>query len=391
VWRRARIALAFVFVCCAVAGCGGHGRLSRPPVRGGTVDVFASLPLHGVWGPQGTAIANGVGLALNGAGGAAGRWRVRLVLLDDSAGAASVAQDARRASTNPATVYYIGELDSAATEISAPLLNVAGVAQVSPLATAESAGARALDPTGRPSFLRLAPPDSTQAAAQLDALAHARCRRVAVVHDGSLEGAGLAAALDARRGQLGVRIVRVESLGGGAGAAAGLAARLRSAGADCVVFAGTASSDAVALLSSLGKFRVVLGSYGVCTQSVLVQLPASVRGAFRCTLPVGDLGSSAAGRAFFAAYGAAHGGGVPDPLAAYGYEAMRLGLDTIARLGARGGDKRAVRAALFAVRSRRSLLGLYGFDRVGNSTLGTYGLYRVGASGAPVFAEGLRP
>jgi ABC-type branched-subunit amino acid transport system substrate-binding protein len=352
--------------------------------------VFASLPLHGVWGPQGTAVANGVELALNGAGGAAGRWRVRLVLLDDSAGAGGVAQNARRASTNPATVYYIGELDSAATEISAPLLNVAGVAQVSPLATAESAGARALDPTGRPSFLRLAPPDSTQAAAQLDALAHARCRRVTVVHDGSLEGAGLAAALDARRGQLGVRILRVESFSGRAGAV-GAAARLRSAGADCVVFAGTASSDAVALLSSLGKFRMVLGSYGVCTQSVLVQLPASVRRAFRCTLPVGDLGSSAAGRAFFAAYGAAHGGGVPDPLVAYGYEAMRLGLDTIARLGARGDDKGAVRAALFAVRSRRSLLGVYGFDRVGNSTLGTYGLYRVGASGAPVFAQGLRP
>jgi ABC-type branched-subunit amino acid transport system substrate-binding protein len=75
--------------------------------------------------------------------------------------------------------------------------------------------------------------------------------------------------------------------------------------------------------------------------------------------------------------------------AIYGYEAMKLGLDTIKRLGPNGDSKSMVRAALFAVRSRRSVLGTYGFDSSGDTTLRSYGLYRVGADGNPLFVRTL--
>ncbi len=393
--RPGRIALLVLWgfgVVFGLAACGGQGarQHTRPLVGHTTLNIYASLPLRGVWAAQGTAVADGVKLALSGAGGAAGRWRVRLRLLDDSGGAAQVARNARTASTNPATVYYIGELDSASSEISAPLLNAAGVAQLSPLSTAMSARSGSLDPTGRPTFFRLAPSDATQAAVQLEQLSRAHCRRVAVVHDGSVEGGFLAAELEARRGQFGVRIAHDESLT----APGALAAGTKAQGDDCVVFAGAATPAAVAFLidlSSVGRLRLVLGSYGVCTASVTAALPPGIRGPFRCTLPAGNLGASRVGRAFLAAYGAAYGVSPPDALAAYGYEAMRLGLDTIAALGSHGDDKAAVRAALVGLRSRQSVLGAYGFDRDGSSTLGTYGLYRIGKNGAPVFAEGLRP
>jgi branched-chain amino acid transport system substrate-binding protein len=355
-------------------------------VRGATVDVYASLPLRGVWAGQGAAIADGIKLALAQAGGVAGPWRIHLILLDDSGGAARVAHDARTAGTDPRAVYYIGELDSGASQISAPLLNEAGVPQVSPLSTSVAVGSAAFDPTGRPTFFRLAPSDAVQAVAQLGELAHARCKRVALVHDGTLEGMGLAAALSARRGAI------AHSFAVAGSAAPGLAARIKAQGDDCAVFAGAPSPSAVAALSELvgGRLRLVLGSYGVCTASVTRALPVAARAAFRCTAPTGNLNGSTVSRAFVATYQASFGDAAPDPVAVYGYEAMRLALDTVAQVGPRGDDKSAVRAALLALRGRRSVLGTYEFDRSGASDLRTYGLYRIGAAGEPVFAGALR-
>jgi branched-chain amino acid transport system substrate-binding protein len=354
-------------------------------VRGATVDVYASLPLSGDWAGQGGAIAHGIRLALTQAGSIAGRWRIHLILLDDSGGAAQIAHDARTAGTDPRAVYYIGELDSGASQISAPVLNEAGIPQVSPLSTSVALGS-AVDPTGRPTFFRLAPSDAVQAAAQLGELAHARCKRVALVHDGTPEGTGLAAALSARRGAI------AHSFTVAGSTAPALAGRIKAQGDDCAVFAGAPGPTAVAALTELlgGRLRRVLGSYGVCTASVTRALPVAARAAFRCTAPTGNLNGSTVGRAFVATYQASFGDAAPDPVAVYGYEAMRLALDTVADLGSRGDDKSAIRAALLALRSRRSVLGTYGFNRNGASDLRTYGLYRIGAAGEPVFVGGLR-
>ncbi len=76
--------------------------------------------------------------------------------------------------------------------------------------------------------------------------------------------------------------------------------------------------------------------------------------------------------------------------ASYGYEAMRLALDTIAGLGAQGDSRAALLAALHGLRGRRSVLGTYGFDRNGQSTLRAFGLYRV-VSGQPALVRVLVP
>ncbi len=370
-------------VGCVVGACGGHNA-PRQPVRSArptTATVYASLPLHGALGGQGTAVLDGIKLALAQLGKQSGSQRIRLVTFDDSSGPAATALHARVAGTGRFAVYYIGELDSAASEIAAPILNQAGVPQVSPLSTSVSAAG--LDPTGHATFLRLAPPDSVQAGAQLTELSHRGCRRVGLVHDGTLEGTGLAAQLDGRRGIS--RPLTLNSSDPGL-----TAARIKAQGDDCVVFAGWRGPSVVALLIDLAaaRPRLLLGSYGVCTASVTEALPLSVRDIFRCTSPVGDLAATAAGRTFVAAYRGAYGT-APDPLAAYGYEAMKLAIDTIIGLGPRGDDKQAVRRALFAIRGRLSVLGVYSFNPDGGSTLRTYGLWRVGPQGTPVFVQGL--
>ena len=70
---------------------------------------------------------------------------------------------------------------------------------------------------------------------------------------------------------------------------------------------------------------------------------------------------------------------------------MKLGLDTISKLGAQGSDKAAVLKALFATKSRSSVLGNYGFDANGDTTLKSYGLYKVDSTGNPVFYKTITP
>ena len=86
-------------------------------------------------------MVNGIKLALSKAHNKAGQWTVVYKSLDDSTAAAGkwdpgqTAANARAAASDPKAVYYIGEFNSGASEVSIPILNQAGIPQVSPANT----------------------------------------------------------------------------------------------------------------------------------------------------------------------------------------------------------------------------------------------------------------
>ncbi len=84
-------------------------------------------------------------------------------------------------------------------------------------------------------------------------------------------------------------------------------------------------------------------------------MPAAIDPLMECTVATQDLAAYPGGKDFLAAYKAKYGTANPDPYAIYGYEAMKLGLDTIAKLGAKGNDKAAVLSR--AVRDDQPQLG----------------------------------
>ena len=99
------------------------------------------------------------------------------------------------------------------------------------------------------------------------------------------------------------------------------------------------------------------------------------------TSPAVDPGRiSPAGQKFASAYRAEYNAS-PDRFAAYGYEAMKLTLGAIARAGAMGTDRAAVRAQLFATKNRSSIFGSYTIDKNGDTTKGVFGNYRFVAGG----------
>jgi branched-chain amino acid transport system substrate-binding protein len=404
-----------VVAATGIAACGSSSSGSSSTGSGGsTVDIYSSLPLTGASSAQTDPLVKGMKLALAQAGGKAGKFTVDYKSLDDSTAAAGkwdpgqTAANARQAASDPKAVYYVGEFNSGASEVSIPILNADGLAQVSPantyvgLTTNEPGSApgepQKYFPSGKRTFLRIVPIDSIQAAADLIAMKQAGCTKVAVANDKEAYGQGLATLLGLEKGFYGINIVSNTGIDPTSPNFRSYASTIQGQGADCFFFAGIVSNGAVQITkdvnAALPKAKI-FGGDGVCTGSYTNQkmggVPAKIDPLMECTVATLDLPAYPGGKKFLAAYKAKYGPTAPDPYAIYGYEAMKLGLDTIAGLGAKGNDKAAVLAALFATKSRASVLGTYGFNADGDTTLKSYGLYKVGSDGNPVFSKTLTP
>ena len=381
---------------------------------GKTVDFYSSLPLQGASTAQTTPMVNGMKLALQQAGGKAGQWTVKYTSLDDSTAAAGkwdpgqTAADARKAASDTKAVYYMGEFNSGASEVSIPILNEAGLPMVSPantyvgLTTNQPGSApgepQKYYPTGTRTYLRIVPIDSIQAASDLLAMKQAGCTKVAVANDKEAYGQGLATLLGLEKGSYGVNIVSDTGIDPTAPNFRSYASTIKGQGADCFFFAGIVSNGAVQITKDVHAAlptAKVFGGDGVCTDSYTSAkkggVPASLYPLLQCTVATQKLSAYPGGKDFLAAYAKAYGTSNPDPYAIYGYEVMKLGLDTVAKLGAQGNSKSAVLKALFATTNRNSVLGTYGFNKNGDTTLKSYGLYKVDSSGEPVFFKTLTP
>ncbi|HUA04085.1 MAG TPA: branched-chain amino acid ABC transporter substrate-binding protein [Solirubrobacteraceae bacterium] len=395
----------------ALGACGGGGNSSSTAgadatgPAGKTIDIYSSLPMQGPAAAETTEIVNGIKVALAQSGGKAGPFNVEYTALDDSGSAGwdanQTAMNARKAAADPRAVYYIGEFDDDASEVSMPILNEAGIPQVSPTNTYVGLTANAPAnywPTGTRTYLRIVPTDAVQAAGDLLAMHEAGCTRVAVASDQEAYGTGLAKLIDLQKGYYGIDVVNDTGIDPTASSFRTYALSLRGLRADCVLIAGVASKGLVELTKEVhaelptAKF---FGPAGMCTSAWTNAkdggVPTAVAPLIQCTQVTQSLTAYPGGKAFRAAYQAKFPGSNPGPYAILGYEAMRLGLTTIALLGANGDSKSAVLSELFATTSRHSVLGTYSFNKVGDTTLKAIGLYKVGATGNPTFDKTITP
>ena len=384
-----------------------------PQHAAASVTVYTSLPLQGAQRTLSESMVNGVRLALEQADYRAGDFRVRWHSLDDSTAETGhwdpgqTAANARRAAVDPGAVAYIGEFNSGATAIAMPILNEAGLAQVSAGSTAvgltsDAPGSapgepRRYIPTGRRTFVRVVPNDVVQGAALARLMGQEGCERVLLLNDGELYGVGLARNIASSAGESGLKILASERIDPEASGYRDLAASARRRGADCIAFAGAASSNAVQLFRHLATGvpgAKLFGADAVAESSFANDaeggIPPAVARRTLVTAPTLEPGAyPPAGRRFFDAYRHRYGTRNPEPYAIYGYEAMRVVLDAIARSGPRATQRPAVVAELRDPRPRRSPLGSYRIDGNGDTTLTDYGVYRV-RDGGLVFDRAIR-
>jgi branched-chain amino acid transport system substrate-binding protein len=377
-----------------LAGCLGGASDRDEPLRGNRLAIYSSLPMHGVAAGAGQAVAAGQRLALAGARGRVGRYRIRLVPLNSSLPAAGpwdpglVNANAGRAAHDPSAIAYLGELDYGGSAVSVPITNAARLVQISPgdgLASLtrtppgeqQRGGPLRYYPSGRRSFLRLVPDDVRAARAVLALGDVARARRIAVVTDDGNYGEELGRTvvqLALRRHQI---VVREEDFNGRPDAALSVAATIAQRRPDVVVYTGVVAPGTAGLLAALDRAlprRPVLGAAGLS--------PDASRGApspgMRVVVVSPFLPSSAypaRARRLLRALPA----GVRRAEALYGYESTRLVLDAVRSVTARGRSptRAAVMRAVLATRLRRAAIGRYRIERSGDVTNSAFAEYRV--------------
>jgi branched-chain amino acid transport system substrate-binding protein len=420
--RSIRILASTALVASAAAGltaCGGDDSSSSSSGSGGggkaasSVKVLSSLPLQGASKDQLAALVNGIKLALSESGGKAGDVKIDYESLDDSTAQAGkwdptqTGANARKAVSDKSVVAYIGEFNSGASQISMPVLNGAGIAQISPANTAvglttsepgsESGEPAKYAPTGKKTYMRIVPRDTIQASAVLSTLKADGCQKTAVANDQETYGAGLAKVMGLSAGKAGVTITSNTGIQPDAANFRAYAAKIKGEGANCFVFSGVTANGAAQIYKDVAAAIPgvkLYGPDGVCESGLTNPskggLPKSLASQFHCTVATLDLKSYPGGDAFLKSYTAAYKDAAPDPYAIYGYEAMKLVVDTIGKLPADQVNRAGVLKALLATKDRQSALGTYSFDKNGDTTLTDYGLYEVGPDGNPKFEKTLK-
>ncbi len=362
--------------------------------------VYVSMPMHGVTGADGRDAADAARLALARAGGRVGELAVRATYLDDTTGRGALARwsgaraaaNARRAAQDSTAIAYLGDFESGATRSSLPVTNQARILQVSPASSAIDlvqpylgAGDQVpsdRQPTGERTFGRVIPSDQVQAQAAARWAMRLGARRVAAVSDGSAFGKTMVEAFRE---------------------ASPRSTRDPADQADLLYYGGTADH----LPAPVERDLAPCPRQTLITTDALIGSPLLSRigaGTFACPAigagaspPRGVLLTSAAqdpaqlpaaGQRFVRAFRQRYQR-PPGRYAAYGYEAMAVVLDSIRRAGDAGDDRDAVVSAFFDTGDRRSILGTYSIDEVGNTTLNRLAGYRV-REGRTVFSTSLK-
>jgi branched-chain amino acid transport system substrate-binding protein len=403
-------ALAF-----GVAACGDDKGSSADtttstaaPAAGGNLTIRSSLPLQGAQRPQTTDMVNGIKLALKQAGNKAGPFTIKYLSKDDSSAQAgtwtaeNVSANARAAAQDKATVTVIGEFNSGASAISIPILSDAKLPQISPANTAvgltsDEPGAEPgtpakYYPSGFRNYVRIVPKDTIQGAALATIMKKDGCQKVAMANDKEVYGAGLARNIEIAAKSQTLNIIFNQGIDPKAPNYRSLASRAKSQGADCFVFAGITSNNGVQIYkdfeAALPKAKLY-GPDGVAESGFFDPkeggIPAKVAGKVKLTVATLSADSYGdVGKKFFADFEKAYGDKNPNPYSIYGYEAMSLALDAIAR--SKTGKREDIVKALFATKDRDSPLGTYSIDENGDTTLTDYGVYKI-ENGQQVFLE----
>ncbi|HEY7935024.1 MAG TPA: branched-chain amino acid ABC transporter substrate-binding protein [Solirubrobacteraceae bacterium] len=389
----------------ALAGCGGVGSGSLSTI-GSQLTVYSSLPLQGSSAAISQQIVDGEKLALARSKGRIGPFKISYVSLDDAEPAngqqspGKAETNARIAAQDASTIAYLGDYDSDDTAVSLPLINAAGILQVSPgspyigLTSSLDAGQDEPErfyPSAKRTFGSLIPGDSIQARAQVQMMRARGVHRLYVLSDENPFHVPLAEILAADARAAGIEVLASDTVNIKNGTNfASVAQRITEAQAQAVFFSGSPTTGTVELWRALyeaDKGLRLYGSSALVNSSFTSQIGPAAQNTLLGTpvLPAAQYPPAAQRllRAFRLQFGYQ-----PQAYALYGYEAMSVVLWAIRAAGTNGNSRAAVISKFFSIRGRESVLGRYSVAASGQISLTRYGFDRV-LGGQPVFYRAL--
>lgn len=389
-----------VLLLCALAigGC-GEGKKSasnsKVSARGSTLTIYSSLPFRGESRQQAEDVLAGERFALEEVGSKIGRFHIQLRSLDDATAESgkwdekATSANAQMAADDPTAVAYIGDFNSAATAISLPILNSAGVLQVSP-ASSYVGLTQSINgfpgepdkyyPARKQTFARLVPPDTVQAAAQVALMKRSHCNSLFILHDRETYGSGIATQVARSATAAGMKVVENRGIDLGAPSYAAAGEQIKAAAADCFFYGGITANRAVSVFSDVSKPNPELHLFapdGLANPAFAGRLGQRTAKRLLITGPPLNFSKlTREGASFYARFKRKYGM-QPDPYAIYGYESAKSILEAIRRAGPNGNDRDAVVAEYFKTRRHDSAIGRYSIGAAGDSSVRAAALYRV--------------
>ena len=383
-----RVAQPLSASVCSPLTYGGEGKPSLVAVVVG--------PLQNAYADHGIQNTQSVKLVMQKRGWTAGEHRVALQVCDEASAdepldPAKCERLARAVAQNPTVVAVMGPTSSACAAAMMPLLNRAAGGAI-PLVSfsntylgltrdgpgVEKGDPERLYPTGRRSYLRMAPADDAQAAAAVIVARDAGARRTFAVYDDSTWGKGIAAAFQEAAEREGLSPVGSAEWDPKARDYRALAARVRSARPDAVYVGGLVTSNGPRLIrdlgAALGRRVQMLAPDGFNQPTALAEGAGERTEGLVITLAAAPVQAlPAAGRRWSTEF-ARRWGSKPCCYAVNAGQVAEIVLDAIGRSD---GGRAKVLDNLFATRVRGGLVGDFSFDRFGDTTLTSIAVYRI--------------
>ncbi|MGH2875791.1 MAG: hypothetical protein ACRDLV_06035, partial [Solirubrobacteraceae bacterium] len=199
--RAAALCAATALLVLVLAGCGAGGQGSSAITASGkTLTIYASQPPAGARTPADDDVVDAERLAFSQGGSKAGRFALRLRVLDGT----KLSDNARTAIQDKSSIAYLGELEPGTTPQSLEITNQLDLLQVSPTDTAVYLTQASTVVSGSPgrfyplsssyhmTFARVVPNTSQEARAIVGEMQTLKLSKLYVADDGTAYGASIA-------------------------------------------------------------------------------------------------------------------------------------------------------------------------------------------------------
>ncbi|MCW2924864.1 MAG: Extracellular ligand-binding receptor [Thermoleophilia bacterium] len=375
------LALA-ALVATGCGGGGGGGGGSDKPLK--EVVVASDLPLTGSARAQTESMVQAVQMAIDETNGKAGGVKVTYRSMDDATAQAGKWDEAKCADNmnelaqDPKVVAVIGPMNSGCAQVQIKTANTAGLAMVSPAATAVGLTKAGGDPgepdkyypNGTRNFLRVALADDLQAKAAAKWAADLGVKKAFVLHDKETYGKGLADQFQGAAEDAGIEVVGIEGIDPQASNYRALVPKITGKGTELVFFGGITQNNAGQILKDIraaSKSIYFLGPDGIFEDAFVESAGDSGDGAMATFGGIPPEKLEGKGKEFVTRFTKAHG--APQAYTAYAYDSAGIALEAIKRCAdGKGVTRKCVLAELFKT-DHDGALGQFKMTDTGDSTL----------------------
>jgi branched-chain amino acid transport system substrate-binding protein len=226
-------------------------------------------------------------------------------------------------------------------------------------------------PNCKRNYSRVVPSDEIQGAAAANWAKQLGATKAYILDDTELYGHGLATVFANNAAKVGIQVVGgPEGIDGKASDYRAVAQKVRQSGADVVFFGGITQNNAGKLWqdlrATLGNDVKLMGPDGIFEQAFLDAAGPAAEGSYITFGGVPPSKLTGAGAQWYQKYKQQFNS-EPEAYAGYGYEAMKVALDAIARAGKK--DRATIRDAIFATKNFNGALGTWSFTDTGDTTI----------------------